>query len=155
MTNGHKPHPFPYLCAIERLGIPPSQCLVFEDTLTGVRSGQAAGCPVVAIRSGITEHLPLLAPGDEWGEAVLRLTLAYHAPAGPAAGGAYADDGDTESALLAKLPLVCGKLMLLLPHVAPPESGDERVKRVAAAAESAGAAARRAAAAESGDAYSA
>ena len=38
--------------------------LVFEDTLTGVRSGQAAGCPVVAIRSGITEHLPLLAPGD-------------------------------------------------------------------------------------------
>ena len=60
----HKPHPFPYLAAIERLGLPPSQCLVFEDTLTGVRSGQAAGCPVVAIRSGITEHLPLLTPGD-------------------------------------------------------------------------------------------
>ena len=64
VEHGHKPHPFPYLCAIERLGLPPSQCLVFEDTLTGVRSGQAAGCPVVAIRSGITEHLPLLAPGD-------------------------------------------------------------------------------------------
>ena len=64
VEHGHKPHPFPYLAAIGRLGIPPSQCLVFEDTLTGVRSGQAAGCPVVAIRSGITEHLPLLAPGD-------------------------------------------------------------------------------------------
>lgn len=48
VANG-KPAPDPYLLAADRLGIPPSECLVFEDTLAGVRSAHAAGMAAVAI----------------------------------------------------------------------------------------------------------
>lgn len=44
-----KPHPEPYQRAVERLGLPAAACLVFEDSLHGVRSALAAGCPVIAL----------------------------------------------------------------------------------------------------------
>ncbi len=47
-----KPHPDPYLLAAERLGLDPSDCLVFEDTAAGVRAGQSAGMKVIAITIG-------------------------------------------------------------------------------------------------------
>ncbi|MCK7623119.1 HAD family phosphatase [Streptomyces sp. RS10V-4] len=46
-----KPHPDPYLTAAARLGVDPARCAVVEDTLTGVRAGEAAGCRVVAVPS--------------------------------------------------------------------------------------------------------
>ncbi|MFB7635260.1 HAD family hydrolase [Streptomyces sp. NPDC056149] len=46
-----KPHPDPYLTAAARLGVDPARCAVVEDTLTGVRAGEAAGCLVVAVPS--------------------------------------------------------------------------------------------------------
>ncbi|MGV4924711.1 HAD family hydrolase [Streptomyces sp. BHT-5-2] len=46
-----KPHPDPYLTAAARLGVDPTRCAVVEDTLTGVRAGEAAGCQVVAVPS--------------------------------------------------------------------------------------------------------
>ncbi len=46
-TPAHKPDPSPYLLAAARLGVPPSSCLVVEDSEAGVRSGVAAGCRVV------------------------------------------------------------------------------------------------------------
>ncbi|MYS20433.1 haloacid dehalogenase superfamily, subfamily IA, variant 3 with third motif having DD or ED [Streptomyces sp. DvalAA-14] len=46
-----KPHPDPYLTAAARLGADPAQCVVIEDTLTGVTSAEAAGCLVVAVPS--------------------------------------------------------------------------------------------------------
>ncbi|MFF2813075.1 HAD family hydrolase [Streptomyces sp. NPDC058000] len=46
-----KPHPDPYLTAAMRLGVDPARCAVVEDTLTGVRAGEAAGCQVVAVPS--------------------------------------------------------------------------------------------------------
>jgi HAD superfamily hydrolase (TIGR01509 family) len=46
-----KPHPDPYLLAAARLGADPACCVVVEDSLTGVRSGEAAGCPVLAVPS--------------------------------------------------------------------------------------------------------
>lgn len=44
-----KPAPDIYLEAARQLGVDPKECLVFEDALSGVRSGKAAGCSVVAI----------------------------------------------------------------------------------------------------------
>jgi HAD superfamily hydrolase (TIGR01509 family) len=48
VTRG-KPDPEPYLLAARRLGVPPGQCLVLEDSLTGVTAAEAAGCFVVAV----------------------------------------------------------------------------------------------------------
>ena len=44
-----KPAPDIYLEAARQLGVDPEACLVFEDALTGVKSGKAAGCAVVAV----------------------------------------------------------------------------------------------------------
>ena len=46
-----KPHPEPYLTAAARLGVSPGECLVLEDSPTGMRSGLAAGCQAVMVPS--------------------------------------------------------------------------------------------------------
>jgi HAD superfamily hydrolase (TIGR01509 family) len=46
-----KPYPDPYLLAAARLGVDPARCVVVEDAPTGVRSGEAAGCRVIAVPS--------------------------------------------------------------------------------------------------------
>jgi len=43
----HKPHPEAYLHALERLHLPASDCVIFEDSLTGIQAGLAAGCRVI------------------------------------------------------------------------------------------------------------
>jgi HAD superfamily hydrolase (TIGR01509 family) len=44
-----KPFPDPYLEAAKRMGVAPSSCVVFEDSLTGIASAKSAGCAVVAV----------------------------------------------------------------------------------------------------------
>lgn len=46
-----KPAPDPYLEASRRLGVPPSECLVFEDTEIGRQSAAAAGMECVLVNS--------------------------------------------------------------------------------------------------------
>ncbi|MCF2527412.1 HAD family hydrolase [Yinghuangia soli] len=46
-----KPAPEPYLAAAAALGADPGRCIVLEDSPTGVASGEAAGCVVVAVPS--------------------------------------------------------------------------------------------------------
>jgi len=48
VRNG-KPAPDIYLEAARRLNVHPTECLVFEDALSGVKSGKSAGCYVVAV----------------------------------------------------------------------------------------------------------
>jgi len=43
-----KPSPAPYLAGAALLGLAPEECIVFEDAASGVQSGRAAGCTVVA-----------------------------------------------------------------------------------------------------------
>ena len=44
-----KPDPAVYRLAAARLGIPPEQCLVFEDSAHGAASASAAGASVVLV----------------------------------------------------------------------------------------------------------
>ncbi len=44
-----KPDPEIYLLASQRLGVPPAECIVFEDAIAGIQAGNAAGMRVVAI----------------------------------------------------------------------------------------------------------
>ena len=48
VANG-KPHPEPYVAAARMLQVPIEQCIVLEDSPTGVASGQQSGAFVVAI----------------------------------------------------------------------------------------------------------
>lgn len=44
-----KPDPEIFLRAAQALGCPPDECLVFEDSKSGVRAGHAAGCDTVMV----------------------------------------------------------------------------------------------------------
>jgi beta-phosphoglucomutase-like phosphatase (HAD superfamily) len=44
-----KPSPEPYLTACKMLGVMPSRCVIVEDAMSGVESGEAAGATVVAV----------------------------------------------------------------------------------------------------------
>lgn len=46
-----KPHPEPYLKAAELLGVNPEDCVSFEDSITGLRSAEAAGTKAVGIKN--------------------------------------------------------------------------------------------------------
>ena len=53
----HKPHPEGYLLAASGLGLSPSQCVGFEDSLPGLRSLNSAGYGViVAVGSILSEE---------------------------------------------------------------------------------------------------
>ena len=63
-----KPDPEIYLMAASKLAVPPSECLVLEDSVTGVRAGVAAGMSVIAVATPFTEcslyrELPV---AEEW-----------------------------------------------------------------------------------------
>lgn len=51
-----KPHPEPYLEAMRRLAVQPENCVVFEDSLTGVRAGRASGAVTVGVRSSQSDE---------------------------------------------------------------------------------------------------
>ncbi|MCK9309191.1 MAG: HAD family phosphatase [Candidatus Cloacimonetes bacterium] len=56
-----KPFPDIYLLASERLDVTPKECLVIEDTLTGVQAGKTAGMDVFAIYDAdSTEFHPII-----------------------------------------------------------------------------------------------
>jgi len=62
IVDGHqvrrpKPHPEIYLRTAELLGIPPADCIVFEDSHSGVAAGRAAGMRVIGVRSTLV-NLP-------------------------------------------------------------------------------------------------
>jgi len=51
-----KPSPEIYLTVISRLALQPSQCLVVENSLTGVLSAKHAGCRVSALTRTFAAH---------------------------------------------------------------------------------------------------
>jgi HAD superfamily hydrolase (TIGR01509 family) len=51
-----KPHPEPYETAAAALGVAPVDCLAIEDSNTGAKSAEAAGCTVLVVEN----HVPVL-----------------------------------------------------------------------------------------------
>lgn len=51
-----KPHPEPYLTAAAALGLSATDCLAIEDSNTGAKSAEAAGCLVLVVEN----HVPVL-----------------------------------------------------------------------------------------------
>ncbi|MEM7254369.1 MAG: HAD family phosphatase [Pseudomonadota bacterium] len=54
-----KPNPEPYLAAAARIGVAPAECLVIEDSPRGLTAAGAAGMTAWAVRSELTETMPL------------------------------------------------------------------------------------------------
>jgi beta-phosphoglucomutase-like phosphatase (HAD superfamily) len=54
-----KPHPQPYQKAAELLGLQAHECIAIEDSVTGLKSAEAAGC----LPLGIVNLMPLEATG--------------------------------------------------------------------------------------------
>ncbi|WP_240640970.1 HAD family hydrolase [Nocardioides ferulae] len=66
VANG-KPHPEPYLTAARLLGVDADQCLAIEDSDTGTRSAESAGCHVLVV----PHHVPVpAAPGRAFVETL-------------------------------------------------------------------------------------
>ncbi len=51
-----KPDPEPFLLAAQRIGVPPAECVVIEDAVSGIQAAQAAGMASLGI--GAKEYLP-------------------------------------------------------------------------------------------------
>jgi HAD superfamily hydrolase (TIGR01509 family) len=66
--GARKPDPAPYLRAMAALEVPPSSCLVIEDSVVGVASGLAAGIAVLGV--------PSLQPLEPSAGLVLRSSLS-------------------------------------------------------------------------------
>ena len=69
----HKPEPDVYLACMERLGVRPQECVVVEDSPTGIAAGVAAGAYVVALGQYVT-------PTTEQSAADLRISRLRELP---------------------------------------------------------------------------
>lgn len=55
ITNG-KPHPEIYQLAAKKLALEPSQCVAFEDSVSGIASAKTAGLKAIAVRTTETDE---------------------------------------------------------------------------------------------------
>lgn len=60
-----KPHPEPFLKAVERFRLRAGDCLVFEDSIVGVQGARAAGCWVCGVTTTSPER-ELRSAGAHW-----------------------------------------------------------------------------------------
>lgn len=60
-VKNSKPDPESYNLAVEKLGLLKEECLVFEDTLNGLRAAKAAGLTCYAIQGNTEDHEKLAA----------------------------------------------------------------------------------------------
>lgn len=60
-----KPHGESALLAAARLGIDPSEAIMIGDSVYDLRCGRMAGCPVVAVSYGATQHETLAAENPD------------------------------------------------------------------------------------------
>lgn len=63
-THKHKPHPDPYLLALQKLEADKKESLVLEDSINGIISGKEAGCMVVGLTTSFDTATLLDAGAD-------------------------------------------------------------------------------------------
>ena len=56
MVVNHKPHPEPYLKALEMLDVNASSAIVFEDSPVGILSAKNAGIDVIAFCGSVVKQ---------------------------------------------------------------------------------------------------
>lgn len=81
-----KPAPDSFLAGAELAGRPASACAVFEDAISGVQAGRAAGCYVVGVNRVSSEHAEQLAANGA-DIVVDDLAELLGPPSGPEPGG--------------------------------------------------------------------
>jgi beta-phosphoglucomutase len=67
----HKPHPATYLYALKELHLVPEDCVIFEDSLTGIEAGFSTGCKVIGFTQYNSPKEPLqgvIATVENWSE---------------------------------------------------------------------------------------
>jgi mannitol-1-/sugar-/sorbitol-6-phosphatase len=77
VSNG-KPDPEGYLLAASRLNVNPTDCIVVEDAVAGIRAGKSAGMKVIAVAS--THSVKELVEADYVCESLIRLTDVVRRP---------------------------------------------------------------------------
>jgi HAD superfamily hydrolase (TIGR01509 family) len=89
MVERGKPHPDIFLFAAKHIGIPPSDCIVIEDSASGVRAGVAAGMIVIGLcagshlRDGHAQRLRDAGArhiADTWAEATQLVSKLIYSP---------------------------------------------------------------------------
>jgi|YelNatPaOPRAMG01_1025707.scaffolds.fasta_scaffold02623_5 HAD superfamily hydrolase (TIGR01509 family) len=79
-VNRPKPHPEIYWKTSEMLGVPPDECLVFEDSKAGVAAAKAAGCRVIGLSTTCRElpGVELMVPHFQAAELTQWLEAELH-----------------------------------------------------------------------------
>lgn len=75
VTRG-KPHPEPFIAGAALLGFKPEECVVFEDSASGVIAGRAAGCTVIA--TTFSHSVESLEAAHYLVEDLTGITAAHH-----------------------------------------------------------------------------
>ncbi len=75
VTN-KKPAPDSFLCAAEKMDVPPGQCCVVEDAVSGVLAAKAAGMRCVAVEQSFAARVLRPAGPDVIREGIRDITLA-------------------------------------------------------------------------------
>lgn len=73
-----KPHPEPYLKTVQALKLPAEVCMVFEDSLNGIKSAREAGCKVTGISTSFSSEELLEAGADR---VIEKFSSLYSDPA--------------------------------------------------------------------------
>ena len=88
-----KPHPDIFLAAAARLGVPPGECVAFEDSPAGVAAARAAGMVCVALSTSFSAEAfraagsapdHVIADFEAFLSGPCRELMAVSAPAEPA-----------------------------------------------------------------------
>ena len=59
-VNNPKPHPEPYITCMVKLSVPPSECIILEDSDAGMKSAYAKGSVVIKVNSVDEVNISLL-----------------------------------------------------------------------------------------------